>query len=279
MTTWVLLRGLTREAGHWARLPELLQRRFPGSRILTLDFPGNGVHHRLRSPTRIAAMTDFCIERLDASGAKAPFGLIAMSMGAMVAIDWASRAPGAIAGCVLINTSMRPFDPWYRRLRPRNLPALCRLALPGSDQARERTVLRMTSRNRDAAQAVLDDWAALRRTHPVARFDALRQLRAAARFVAPSEVPAVPMLVLGSVEDGLVDVRCSIGLARRWRTALALHPAAGHDLPLDDPAWLADQVAAWAAGQVLDPSDRMLGETNAPFGRRLGARNLRPRSA
>jgi hypothetical protein len=35
-------------------------------------------------------------------------------------------------------------------------------------------------------------------------------------------------------------------LARYWQAAFAEHPSAGHDLPLDDGAWVAGQVAQWS---------------------------------
>ena len=41
--TWLLLRGLTREAGHWGRFPQQLQAALPGARILAIDLPGNAV--------------------------------------------------------------------------------------------------------------------------------------------------------------------------------------------------------------------------------------------
>ena len=34
-------------------------------------------------------------------------------------------------------------------------------------------------------------------------------------------------------------------LAAQWATAFAEHPTAGHDLPLDDGAWVARQVGDW----------------------------------
>jgi pimeloyl-ACP methyl ester carboxylesterase len=253
MSTWILLRGLTRERGHWGRFPEALQRRLPSSAIVALDFPGNGAYHPLRSPTRIAEMTDWCLEQIRVLGIAPPYGLIAMSMGAMVAIDWAGREPQSIAGCVLINTSMRPFDPWYRRLLPRNFITLVGLALPGRSAAgRERTILRMTSRNSDAADAVLGDWTRLRHLHPVSSLNALRQLYAAASFIPKPQAPPVPLLVLGSREDGLVDGRCSLDLAQRWQTEFAIHAGAGHDLPLDDPTWVAGHIAGWTVRQAFD---------------------------
>jgi len=50
------------------------------------------------------------------------------------------------------------------------------------------------------------------------------------------------VLVLTSAHDGLVDTRCSLALARAWRCDIESHPWAGHDLPLDDAAWVIDQV-------------------------------------
>ncbi len=244
--SWILLRGLTRESGHWGGFPALLRERLSGAPVTTLDLPGNGALNRLASPMRIEAITQHCRDQARALGVAAPYRLLAMSMGAMVALDWAARDPQAIAGCVLINTSLRPFDPWYRRLRPANYPALLRLALGRADAAeKERQVLRLTSRNTAAAAAVLGAWAELRQRRPVSRGNALRQLCAAARFRPAEHPPATPLLVLCSRQDGLVDVRCSTGLAQRWQAEIALHPDAGHDLPLDDGAWVAEQVARW----------------------------------
>ena len=45
----------------------------------------------------------------------------------MVATEWLHSAPQDIASAVLVNTSMRPFSPMHRRLRPHNLPTLLRL--------------------------------------------------------------------------------------------------------------------------------------------------------
>ena len=39
---WVLLRGLTREAGHWGSFPNQLRKALGGTPVLTLDLPGAG---------------------------------------------------------------------------------------------------------------------------------------------------------------------------------------------------------------------------------------------
>jgi hypothetical protein len=52
----------------------------------------------------------------------------------------------------------------------------------------------------------------------------------------------------------LVNSRCSLAIADAWHCALALHPDAGHDLPLDAPQWVIEQVRHWLAQQA--PSQR-----------------------
>lgn len=245
---WVLLRGLTREAGHWGPLPALLAERLPGVRILTIDLPGAGERHAMRSPTSIRATMEDCRAQLHALGVTRCH-LLAMSLGAMVAVEWAHRHPQDIASAVLVNTSLRPFSAWHQRLRPRHYPALLGVLWPGRDaHAREAVVLRLTSRRRfTAAQriAVIDAWVALRERHPVSMTNALRQLLAAARYRAPLQAPGVPLLIVVGACDGLVDPGCSQRFARAWQLPIHTHSTAGHDLALDDPAWLVDEVMAW----------------------------------
>lgn len=246
MDTWVFLRGLTRETAHWGSFPEKFQKRFPESQIIALDLPGNGLLHRQQSPRTVGAMADACREALARRGVSGPVHLLAMSLGAMVAIEWARTAPAEVAGCVLINTSVRPFSPFYRRLLPRNYLGLLKLATPSlSVEAVEHGILRMTSNHAEQHRRVLPDWVKVRLQRPVSRANALRQLTAAARFLAPTTAPAPPVLLLTSQQDHLVDSRCSVALARAWNCQLAVHPDAGHDLPLDAPQWVATQVQQW----------------------------------
>ncbi|CAN5448764.1 alpha/beta hydrolase [soil metagenome] len=247
VATWVLLRGLTRETGHWGDFPALLRARRPDDTVVAIDLPGNGRLHGEASPTRIDATVEHCRAQLRAMSIDGPVHLLAMSMGAMVAVEWATRHPEALAGCVLVNTSLRPFSPWFHRLRPANYVALLGLALwPQLDRDRERTVLRLTSRHHVDDDIVIDAGTALRGAHPVSAANALRQLLAAARYRAPKLAPAVPMLVLTSARDGLVDSRCSQRLARHWGVEIQTHPTAGHDLPLDDGLWLVAVAVQWA---------------------------------
>lgn len=246
MSTWVFLRGLLREARHWGEFPAVFRAHMPDAQVVTPDLPGNGRLHQARSPQRIEEMAEHIRRELSARGFAAPYYLLGLSMGAMVAVAWASLHPQELRGCVLINSSLRRFDPFYRRLLPRTYPVLPTL-ICGTAEQQERAILRLTSCRGDAQAGILDAWVRYRREHPVARANALRQLIAAAIYRAPLRRPAMPILVLTSARDGLVDSRCSRNLAVHWQTALAVHPEAGHDLPLDDASWVARQVRDWLA--------------------------------
>jgi pimeloyl-ACP methyl ester carboxylesterase len=121
---------------------------------------------------------------------------------------------------------------------------LMKLLLARTPRAQERLIFDLTARLEPDLDHVVNGWIAIRQSRPVRRSNALRQLIAAARFRAPRTV-TVPTLLLASAGDGLVDGRCSMTIARRWKCALAIHPTAGHDLPLDDGEWVAKQVHDW----------------------------------
>jgi pimeloyl-ACP methyl ester carboxylesterase len=71
----------------------------------------------------------------------------------------------------------------------------------------------------------------------------------------PEPVPGVtaPVLVLHSAGDRMVAPSCSKRIAAALRARLAVHPSAGHDLTLDDPAWCAAQIDAWLGEACMQP--------------------------
>ena len=237
--SWLLLRGLIREQRHWGDFPQKLQQAFPAESILCLDLPGNGSLYQADSPLSIAQMVESLRSALRAREVQTPLKVLAMSLGAMVAIAWAERYPDEISALVLINTSLAPHNPFYQRLRPQNYGRLLSTMLTGSVEDKEACVLALTSNHPPAdSAALLADWAHFARQCPVSRRNALRQLLAAVRYRSPARAPAVPALLLNGAADRLVSPACSHTLARQWHLPLRTHPTAGHDLPLDDAGWV-----------------------------------------
>ncbi|WP_158938013.1 alpha/beta fold hydrolase [Burkholderia sp. S171] len=250
MSTWILLRGLTREGRHWESFPEQLRVETglngDANSIALLDLPGNGHENALSAPLDVADMVKFVRSRAADAGLLPPYRLVAMSLGGMVATGWAQRHPEEIERLVLINTSMRPFSAVRERLRRGAWPALVRAAASWADPIKCETIVHDLTCNRlDTQSADIAAWAAIRQSAPVSAANGLRQLWAAARFRAASHAPACPTLLLSSREDRLVDCVCSTRIAARWGTAQAVHAWAGHDLPHDDPVWTGKAIADW----------------------------------
>jgi alpha-beta hydrolase superfamily lysophospholipase len=244
MTTWIFLRGLTRESRHWGSFLGLFQQTFSNADVVTLDLAGNGLLNRQASPRSVEGLMADCRRQLAQREMKPPYHVLAMSLGAMVSVAWVQSYPHEIAAQVLINTSMRPYSPFFQRLRPRNYGSLVRLAWQGtSPELSERTILTITSNRQD--ESVLPAWLALRCANPVSAHNAFNQLIAASRFCAQTGPLAVPTLLLASELDQLVSANCSRTLARAWKCDLQLHSRAGHDLPLDDGPWVIETIARW----------------------------------
>ena len=252
MTTWILLRGLTREARHWGAFPALFCQgldALPAALGVTqLELPGNGRERGQRAPLSVAEMVGRVRSSAVEQGLRAPYRLLAMSLGGMVATAWAQQHPEEIERLVLINTSMRPFCSIPERLRPTAWPAVARLAAAwGNAPACERIIHDLTCKRRDTVGDDLARWIEIRRSASVTAANGLRQLWAAARFSAEREAPCCPTLLLSSALDDLVNPLCSTRVAAHWRATHAVHPWAGHDLPHDDPHWTCKTIADWLA--------------------------------
>ena len=244
---WLLLRGLAREQRHWGRFPEVLRARLAGDGVHCLDLPGTGSEHARPSPSSIGAIAadvrrrwlPLCEEH---SG---PWGLCAISLGGMVAMEWLGRHPGDFARAVLMNTSAANLSAPWRRMDLRVLPGVVRTLLSRDALARQRQILKMTTRLAEGLPELAARFARVQEESPIGRATVLRQLWAATRFVAPPRIEA-ELLVLAGGRDPFTDPRCPRRVAQHFGARLETHPAAGHDLPLDAPDWVAGQIAAWA---------------------------------
>lgn len=239
----LLIRGLSREQRHWGEFRPLLAARLSNP-VLSFDFAGCGQLYQQRSPCSINALCQSV--RLQVQQAPEFSGrlhLVAISLGGMLAADWARRYPQEVASITLINSSARPLSPFYQRLHWRNYPPILRSLFMSAAQ-REQLILRLTSATAASHQGVVANWQLWQQQRPVSRLNALRQLWAASRFKLPL-APVCPTLVISSLGDKLVSPQCSAALANKWQVTHIQHPWAGHDLALDDPEWLCTQLAGF----------------------------------
>ncbi|MCT6700300.1 alpha/beta fold hydrolase [Rheinheimera sp. 4Y26] len=238
----ILLRGLAREQQHWGQFPQLLQQHV-SQPVYCVDLPGMGQHYMQRSPASLCGI--LTLVRRQLRQIEGPYHLLAMSLGAMLAMRFAELYPAEVLSLLLINSSAGDLTPFYQRLKWQSYPAVL-AALCGSIAHREQLILQLTSNKAQVREACYPHFVALARQRPVSRSNALRQLWAASHFVLPDK-PGCKVLLLGSRNDRLVDISASQQIAQRWQVPLLLHQSAGHDLALDDPDWLLAQAVRFYA--------------------------------
>lgn len=245
-TNWLILRGLAREQRHWGPFVDIFEAKVPGARVHTLDLPGVGTECQRDSPTTVAGIVGDLRRRLQPlrEQHEGGWGLLGVSLGGMVTMKWGELHPEDFARLVIINSSAGDLNGPLQRLNARILPDMVRAMVDPDPVERERRILGFTSALIEDREIVARQAARFAEDAPIRRRNALKQLLAAATFKAPRSIE-VPALVLGAGGDAMVDPRCAWQLARHLRAPLHVHPTAGHELPLDDPEWVARQVGHW----------------------------------
>jgi pimeloyl-ACP methyl ester carboxylesterase len=240
MKKWFFLRGLIRESGHWDGFLERVQSALPEVKVEALDLPGSGPRFREKSPITIGEIAESVREDfLRRKGEENR--LFAISLGAMVGIQWMHDHPDDFTGAILGNTSLSGLSPFHHRLLPKNYSKILRL-LRGGPAEKERIILEMTSHRVSEFDRIQADWVNIRAERPVSTANSLRQLLAAARFYPPEERPKPPVLLLNGAKDNFVSPYCSEAIARHWNLPLHSHPEAGHDITLDAPEWVLEEI-------------------------------------
>ena len=243
---WFLLRGLVRESAHWGAFLPAFRAAFPDDEVHCLEIPGNGPLYRAVTPLSVPAMLEEVRAQARAlAPGRPPARILALSLGGMIAHEWAQRHPRELAGIVLGNTSFGGYSLPYERLAPTSVLPLIRSSLARTLEERERQLLGVTSSRKELHAALSIEWAQIGRLRPVGRVNALRQLLAAVRYRPLRTPPSVPQLILCGLGDRFVDPACSRAIHRAWNAPYRAHPTAGHDLTLDAGDWVIAQIRGW----------------------------------
>ena len=244
---WLLLRGLARDVRHWGDFPQVFERHVEDSEAHVLDLPGFGSERDRKSPLSVRGMTDDLRERWqDLKGEQGePWGILGISLGGMIVMDWVSRFPADFTSAVIINSSSRDTSPAYRRLQPYALRQFIKVARAKTNQDKENYILHLNSNTTITKKPELvEQWAQMADEQPNPAKNNLIQLNAAVRFNAPRSL-STRTLFISSLADRLSHPRCTWELAHRFKAPVVFHDTAGHDLPLDAPDWVASQVQSW----------------------------------
>ena len=239
---FLLIRGLARESRHWMDFPATLKKFFPSCEIELLDHAGNGTEIQRESATDILETLEDLRKRSSLIQNHRKPILVAVSLGGMIATQWASRYPSEISGLVLMNSSDGGTARFYERLMPKAQINFLTIFLKKDPMEIELAALPLISNRPENYHKWATAFVGIPRTSSK---NFLRQVLAASRARFPKLAPHVPVLLLTTYGDKLVSWRCSQKISRLWNLPLEIHPDAGHDMTLDDPNWVAERIQAW----------------------------------
>jgi len=153
--------------------------------------------------------------------------------------------PGDICGAALVGPSFAGLSPCYQRLRWQSYGKIAALARSKGIYGRELAILQLVSNRRDQNSQIAEVWQKIQNERPVSFKNCYRQILAGANYRPDDRKPGQPVLLLHGQGDQLVAPECSKAIRNKWNLELRIHPWAGHDLPLDDGAWVVSQLQDW----------------------------------
>ena len=240
---WILLRGLARGHGHWADFPHKLKLLNTNIEVELMEIPGNGTLCAEDTPLNSLEVIAKIRERSRLIKNKKKVNICGISLGGMVALKWAEIFPEEIESVVVVNSSLRQLSKFYQRLQVTSYMGLVRSFLAADSKTREELILSFTSNNVDRYKAFLNSFSEFSEEYPLRKINFFRQLVLANNIFIDAELK-VPLKIICSKNDRLVNYLCSVELAKAFKAELNVHPTSGHDLPLDDPDWLASRILA-----------------------------------
>lgn len=239
---WVVLRGLGRESGHWGPFLPALESAASGSEVVALDLPGTGARLHERSPRTMRQIVDRVRGEASSRGLlRAPLLLFGISLGGMVAMEWAARFPEELAAVAIAASSASDVAPALKRFSAVGFLLAATNRFTRDPERRQRRVAWLVSNRRDIRDRIVREWMQIERDRPVSFATIRAQMEAASRWKAPLSL-AVRSLFLVGRKDRLVHPDCTRALARRYGAPLVEHPDAGHDLTTDAPDWVVDHL-------------------------------------
>lgn len=235
---WVLLRGWVREKRHWNGFDQLMAEKLSGSKIICLDLPGIGENSNLTCPISVSQITDLLRAQLPTKTSRRK--ILGISLGGMISIDWATRYPEDFDAAVIINSSASNLNSIQERINFSIFLQGIKILLRHCPEKREEEILKLSSNKFQKPPYSAGS---------LPFKTSVRQLIAATRFKALSPLK-IPSLFLLSEKDRLVNPVCGQALARVIDSVLVTHSSAGHDLSLDEPEWIVEQIQKWETNAI-----------------------------
>jgi len=238
---WVFLSGLTRGTPHWGDFPKIFKNLHPKINSEFLEIPGNGSLYLEETPINPEKVIQFLKNRSQFCQKNVPFNICGISLGGMIALKWAELYPQDICSVVIINSSLNQCSPFYQRLRLKNYYSILKGLFHTNSMYQEELILKITSNKFEETKRYLNLFSNFSKDHKVSKANFTKQLLLA-NNVLIHHFPNIPLKVICSKNDRLVNSICSDKIAIALNGLQIIHPTAGHDLPLDEPKWLSEHL-------------------------------------
>jgi len=237
---WVLLRGLARESRHWDKFLKLLSDQYEN--ILPLELPGVAAKIERNCPWKIESYISGLRSEFNKLKGEGNWSILGISLGGMVTLSWISMFPHDFKYAVIINSSCGGLVPLKKRLNFDNLWTIGKLLISNDLSKREKTILEMTTNLNDVSNELIQKRVQWAKEYPFSRLTFIKQLVGGHLFKFSNIKASTKILFLASANDHLVSVDSSKIMAKKIKSLLRIHPKAGHDLPLDDPLWVIQNI-------------------------------------
>ncbi len=232
---WVWIRGLGRGSAHWGEFALEFPKHFPNDTVQMIDSAGNGERTHEQSFTSITETLTDLRSRCQFVKDKVPFNLLSISLGGMIAAEWAHLFPQDLASVTIINSSDAGSSHPFERMRPLALSSVLKLVAIADPYQREKIIFDLTVNYHPRRDYWIEEFANLEGT---SKANLLRQLYSAGKYRYPKIKPDVKICVVNSMGDRLVHPECSLKIASMWGVPIFRTEREGHDLPQENPIWL-----------------------------------------
>jgi pimeloyl-ACP methyl ester carboxylesterase len=239
-----LIRGLSRESGHWGEFLTFLQKEMPRAELRLLDLPGSGVHNKKRSPLSVSKIVDFLRKENNLNTNDLNI-VVASSLGGMVAMEWVSKYPDDFDGIVTMNSSFNEICSNSERVKSTIRPELFKAMFYTRLRNREKAILKINSNKIDHGNKVLNRWIDIQKKRRMTRWNIVSQAFAGIRYTPKQVALHIPLLMLGSKMDKMVCMECIEKSHKVFGGQLVWHETAGHCIPLDEPEWVTQEIHKW----------------------------------
>lgn len=242
-----LIRGLTRESGHWGDFVNLLKSQLPEAKIHLMDLPGAGVYHKTNAPSSFKKMVEFMRkDMIDTINPEEYNIVFATSLAGMLATEWTINYKNDFDGLIMVNSSFKGICSTNERANKSVRGDMLRILLTNNIKRRERLIIKVNSNKSEMVDKLLDAWVLIQKKRKMSRMNILRQTLAGMRYELKGKKPEIPILIIGSKGDRMVSPSCIEKIHNHFGGDLIWHPTSGHGLPLDEPEWLSKTVSNWS---------------------------------